>query len=229
MLTLLTTTGCRPQAWGLCEAMMAAQDVEGPVRWVIVDDGPEAQPIAFRRDGWEVEVIRRRPYWSPGQNTQAANLAAGLREIGDDERVAVIEDDDGYLAGYLSAVSAWLDRAELVGESHARYYHVGRRVWRLCGNTDHASLCSTGVRGEALRLLRELVTENAKFIDIALWRGFAGRRLLQHTQHVVGIKGLPGRGGIGAGHRMDGSRDPQLNTLHQWMGSLAQHYEAFGQ
>lgn len=74
MLTLLTATGARPQAWAICERLMMAQDYSGPVRWVIVDDGKEAQPVTFERDGWTLEVIRPAPYWRQGQNTQARNL-----------------------------------------------------------------------------------------------------------------------------------------------------------
>lgn len=51
-----------------------AQDYKGPVRWVIVDDGKEAQPVTFQRDDWTLEVIRPTPFWRQGQNTQARNL-----------------------------------------------------------------------------------------------------------------------------------------------------------
>ena len=51
MLTLLTATGARPEAWAICEQLMARQTYAGPVRWVIVDDGPVAQPVAFQRAG----------------------------------------------------------------------------------------------------------------------------------------------------------------------------------
>src|SRR5690606_8566975 len=78
LFTLLSATGARPEAWAICERLMARQDYAGPVRWVIVDDGPEPQPVTFQRDGWVLEVVRPEPYWQPGQNTQARNLAAGL-------------------------------------------------------------------------------------------------------------------------------------------------------
>lgn len=69
MLTLVTATGARPEAWALCERWMLRQTFAGPVRWVIVDDGPEPQPITFRRAGWELVLIRPAPFWRPGQNT----------------------------------------------------------------------------------------------------------------------------------------------------------------
>ena len=51
MLTLLTATGARPEAWAICERLMARQTYAGPVRWIIVDAGPEAQPVTLQRAG----------------------------------------------------------------------------------------------------------------------------------------------------------------------------------
>lgn len=224
--TLLTATGARPEAWAICEKLMARQDYAGPVRWVIVDDGAEAQPITFQREGWTIEVIRPEPFWQPGQNTQARNLKAGLEHIGANESVAFIEDDDYYASGYLSAVAEWLKGAELAGEGGARYYNVATRVWHDFGTkSPHASLCSTAVRGPALATLRKVLAEDDKFIDMRLWRDFRGRKALHAPAHVVGIKGMPGRGGIGVGHRMNGQPDPRGEKLAEWLGGDAALYQ----
>lgn len=224
MLTLLTATGCRPEAWGLCEQWMARQTFDGLVRWVIVDDGERPQPLSFSRPGWELYVVRPRPHWQPGQNTQARNLLAGLAVIGDAESVAVIEDDDWYAPDWLAAVHEALQTAELVGESHARYYNLARGVGRQLANGSHASLCSTAVRGQALKRLRAMCTTHVKFIDINLWRAGGGRLIGGHR--VVGIKGLPGRGGIGAGHRQSftGTPDHGGRLLREWVGADADRY-----
>jgi hypothetical protein len=213
-LTLLTPTGCRPSAWAICERLMARQTYTGSVRWVVVDDGETAQPITFMRRDWALDVVRPTPHWRPGQNTQARNLAAGLAEIGADERVAIIEDDDYYGAGYLADVARWLDDCELVGEGFARYFNVATGRGAAMENAAHASLCSTAVRGHALERLRRVVASGEKWIDLALWRSCQGA--IHRTQHVVGIKGLPGRGGIGAGHR------PAFGvhrSLRDWIGN----------
>lgn len=42
MMTLITPTGVRPKAWSICERLMARQTYDGPVQWVIVDDGQQA-------------------------------------------------------------------------------------------------------------------------------------------------------------------------------------------
>lgn len=219
MLTLLVATGCRPEAWAISEILLARQTYSGSVRLVIVDDGPEPQPVTLQRAGWAVEVARPQPYWTPGQNTQARNLAAGLAVIGNDERVVVWEDDDYYAPGYLADVAKWLERHALVGESHARYFNVATGRGKAMNNTRHASLCSTAFRDEGLRAFRKAVAAADKFIDMALWRACPGR--LYRTQHVVGIKGLPGRGGIGCGHSQQfGDRV----NLRDWIGEDAALY-----
>jgi hypothetical protein len=225
MLTLLTATGARPQAWTLCERLMQRQTYAGAVRWVIVDDGEAAQPITFAREGWSLDVVRPQPFWRAGENTQARNLAAGLARIGDDARVLVIEDDDWYAPDWLAHALAELDRAELVGEGRARYYNVATRIGRQLSNATHASLCSTALRGRALSWLRAIVGTHPKFIDLELWKRH-GRGIVFDGHRVVGIKGLPGRGGIGMGHRGEfrGTADACGALLRCWVGEDAELY-----
>ena len=225
MLTLLTATGARPEAWAICESLMAAQDYTGPVRWVIVDDGPDPQPVTFKRDGWQLLVIRPAPFWQPGQNTQARNLAKGMEAVPADARLVIIEDDDVYRADWLSHVDRQLDRAELVGECQARYYNLALRRGRQLSNNRHASLCSTAMRGAALATFRRELKPGVQFIDVNLWRRHPSRHLFTGGR-VVGMKGLPGRGGIGMGHRNDfrGTADPDLTLLRQWIGENVELY-----
>ena len=222
MLTLLTATGMRPEAWAICERLMMAQTYAEPVRWIIVDDGEQPQPITFRRDGWVIELICPSPVWQPGQNTQARNLLAGLAHVRSDEKLVVIEDDDHVDPGYLTEVAKWLDQADLVGEPMARYFNVSSGVGKQLQNKTHCSLCSTAVKGAGIEALRQAVAKNKKFIDMELWRTFRGKKFISNTRHVVGIKGLPGRGGIGCGHRMTGA--PTAGLLRQWIGSDAEIY-----
>ena len=64
MLTLLTATGARPQAWAILEQLMLRQTYTGPVHWIIVDDGEEAQPITFERENWRLTLVRPQPRWT---------------------------------------------------------------------------------------------------------------------------------------------------------------------
>lgn len=219
-LTLLTATGARHEAWALCQAWMRRQDYTGAVRWIIVDDGPEPQPLGPMPAGWTIDLIRPHPPWQPGQNTQSRNLQAGIKTIGDKARVVIIEDDDWYGPQWLSTVASRLaSGAHLIGESHNRYWHVGQRRALAHGNTRHASLCATAMQGAALALFRRLVTQPLRFHDLALWRRFNGRKSLQPSAHVVGLKGMPGRAGVCSEHTAPrGQPDPVAGLLVTWVG-----------
>lgn len=223
-MQLLTATGCRPEAWALCERWMARQTYPGPVRWIIVDDGEVAQPITFERAGWDLVVVRPWPRWEVGMNTQARNLRAGMGVVDRKHGVVFIEDDDWYAPDYLEWVAEALRHANLVGESCGRYYNVRTRVGRDLGNTQHASLCSTAAKGRALLMFDRVCAVKHKFIDLALWKVGKGR--LTPGRRVLGIKGLPGRGGIGVGHRdtFSGDADQSGDLLRQWIGADADYY-----
>lgn len=225
MLTLLTATGARPEAWAICERLMARQDYAGQVHWIIVDDGPEPQPVTFQREGWWLEVIRPQPHWQPGQNTQARNLRVGLRDVSPDARLVIIEDDDWYAPSWLRIADTALGNAELIGECRARYYNVATRRGKQLHNNQHASLCSTAMRGRAIETFRWACEQRTKFIDLELWRKGRSRYLFGGGR-VCGIKGLPGRGGIGMGHSKDfsGTHDPDGRILREWIGDDADLY-----
>lgn len=226
MLTLLTATGCRPEAWAISERLAAKQTYSGKVRWIVVDDGEQAQPVTFAREGWALEVIRRGPYWQEGRNTQAENLLAGLAVVGKDERLVIWEDDDHYAPDWLETVDAYLDEADLVGEVQARYYNVQTKAFKQLKNTKHASLCSTAVKGDGIAALRRECSPGVQFIDLNLWKSFRGTKRLFGGNRVTGIKGMPGRGGIGMGHKptFAGTQDVDGRVLRQWIGNDADAY-----
>lgn len=227
MLTLLTATGARPQSWAILEQLMMCQTYAGPVHWIIVDDGEEAQPITFEREKWTLTLVRPQPRWKPGQNTQARNLAEGLKMFKhQNARLVVIEDDDAVAPHYLETMDRWLDTHDLVGESHARYYNIATRRYRQLSNAHHASLCSTAMKGRAIDYFANELRPGVQFIDLNLWRNFRGAKALHRTDMVVGIKGQPGRGGIGMGHKPDfaGLVDKDGSILRQWLGKNADLY-----
>lgn len=203
MITALTPTGARPEAFAACVDQMRAQTARGC--WVIVDDGPEPMPTPDL-DGWFVLHVQRHPLWQPGENTQALNLLRGLDLIKDldDPRVAIIEDDDEYAPDWLETCDRWLNDADLVGESHSLYRHreTGRET--ACNNERHASLCSTTVKGAGVAALAKVCKTGAKFIDLRLWADKSLTKALHkpNPRRVTGIKGWPGREGIGIGHRL---------------------------
>jgi hypothetical protein len=224
MLTLLTTTGERPECFALLKQFMRHQDYPGNVRWVIVDDGHEPADTTFRKSGWTVEHIRPKPYWEPGQNTQHRNLAAGLDVIPDDATVAVIEDDDYYGPAHLSTIAGQFGNINLVGELSPRYYNCQT----LCGKRfqvfTHTSLACTAMRGDALQMFRKCVGRGLKYVDVDLWRKYKGPARLYPASNVIGIKGMPGRGGIGGGHKIEFGNivDPQ-----KFLGDAYRFYKPF--
>lgn len=222
-LTLITPTGERPEAWALCQRWMARQTYQGPVRWIIVDDGEKAQDVDFWRPGWDVTVLRPRPHWQPGQNTQARNFRAALDIIGPDAWVAIIEDDDWYSPVWLDRVESELEHAELVGQGWNRYFNVVTGAIKEHDNEQHASLCATAFRGAALVEFRRLCEWGPKLIDMHLWRNCQSKQILGGCD-VIGMKGMPGRGGIAGGHRLD-TDDPF--DLREWVGDDASAYDAF--
>jgi hypothetical protein len=85
--------------------------------------------------------------------------------------------------------------------------------------TDHASLGATALRGSAIDLLRRICAKGSRIIDVDLWRDFNGAKTLLESRTVVGIKGLPGRAGIGVGHRKSfGTPDDDGHVLRGWIG-----------
>lgn len=205
MIQLLTASGARPWCLLQCAKMMAGQSYTGKVVWIIVDDGPEPSTLPAMPENFEVRVIRPEPFWQPGQNTQGRNLEIGLEQCSSDFPLLIIEDDDWYCPTWLEEVSKLLQTYEMVGEDRAFYYNVRVRRYFQHQNVNHSSLCSTATIGAATDHFRTLVGESAKkYIDIDLWGLFHGKKkLMEWKGRVIGLKGLPGRGGIGGGHQVN--------------------------
>lgn len=217
-LTLITPTSDRPVAFDLCEKWMrrALDRFDGEVQWIVADDGNTPVNCTLGQE----HVCR--PHAGNKKNSFLGNLQAALERVRY-EKVLFIEDDDWYAPEYLSKMSCWLEDADICGEGGARYYHLPTRRYRVCPNRDHASLCQTGIRGELIPWMVDHVARHkSTFIDVHLWKTGAKERdrdLHPKTSLSVGIKGLPGTGGIGVGHRL-GSRsrcDSDGSILRRWM------------
>ena len=234
-LTVITPTRDRPEAFDLCKKWMSRQTYERLVQWIIVDDGdiptsytdnPKSNILAYS--------LRRNP--SSDVCTLQDNLLHAIPHI-QGECVLIFEDDEFYAPGYLSAMASMLDEAVLVGEKNAHYYNVASRRWHNSGNTTHASLCRTGFRKSLIGAFRQICMESKRandvFVDIRLWSTRTeSRKLAEWSGLSVGIKGMPGRGGLGKSHALDAFRhkDPQMNVLRSWIGKAdAAVYEKYYQ
>lgn len=231
-LTLITPTGGRPESLSRCSTYVSRfKHLDIPVQWIVIDDVdvPEYRSTLQLADV-ELTLLSAYHRWGPGQNTLALNLLACIPEVKYDS-VLFIEDDDWYSPEYASVMYSALQSHELVGEVPSRYYHVPSKKYRLMENKHHASLCQTGMRSSALPFLKKLCEESSNFIDIRLWRSEAFRKHTLNTEYCVGMKGLPGRPGIGIGHKpaatdINWRNDFSLTMLSYWIGKDTELYAA---
>lgn len=233
----LTASGGRPEALALCCHYMCRQ-TRRPEVWYVVDDvGDVGETIDHYLDEFgsewladAVQVIRAPHTWA-GQHTLIPNLLVGLGavfdELGPDVELAIIEDDDWYSPEYLAQWEG-VERG-LRGEGCSRYFNVRTGRSKSLRNRKHCSMMSTVFVGpEVLRWFGQVLrSANDPFVDVRLWHNWSGRKTVRDAAHCVGIKGLPGRGGIGVGHR-DGFGDPEgWDVLRRWIAEDAEIYERF--
>ena len=229
MITLITATGERPEAFKLCTEYVARQTYKGPMQWIVVDDGKV--PIPTPRDSLKFEYIRGPKIWKPGINTQRLNLDIAIPHIKGDH-ILLIEDDDWYSPHYLECMLSLLQNADVVGEADAKYYNIKDRSYNELKNYTHASLCSTAFNKKVLPLFELAVNSGELYIDSVFWNLVKQKRApytlrLGTANLCVGMKGLPGRKGIGIGHTPVGySRDTDtFDKLREWIGGDVSLYK----
>ena len=241
MITAITPTGDRPLAFRLCQEWMKNQTVS-PSQWIIIDDGKIPMKVGHHNRTPRLlpsgqvppvmQYIRRTPRASDPTHTLNLNLKTALPYIRG-EKIIIIEDDEYYAPKYVETLAKELDEHEVVGIDQSKYYYLptGGRVKHA--NTIHASLAQTSFRSSFLPELDALVSQPLKhYLDICLW----GVAMQQQRGYLfgdereslyVGIKGLPGRTGIGVGHKeaMYGtSRDSSRELLKAWIPKDYQVY-----
>lgn len=234
-LTLITPTADQPTGMSLCERYMAAQTAaERVVQWVVVDDGDEPA----RLTAGQVHVRRRREPGCTLVESFCRNLLAALPHVRT-EFVAVIEHDDLYHARHLEVLLRYLERPNVMvaGDDLQRYYHVGLRLWKTFDNWG-AAMCQTGFRrgviGEFRAAAEDSLRSGWRGVDAQFWsRVPKSQWAVYRAEQVVGIKGLPGRPGIGIGHRPTESgcawaEDPDGVVLRGWCGEHTETYIQYG-
>lgn len=223
---VITPTGGRPEALANLRDYLDRQTYEGFIRWIVVND---VDPVLQIPASDRVCIIERYPRWN-GLPTLGLNLAHALHASRGDFCV-VMEDDEWYAPGYIERMVEGLLTCDLFGLAPSIYYHVGRRLWRPCQNKLHASLATTGWRKHMNNVVAKVALNNDRFLDIKLWSIQAARRTIVPMDGLsVGIKGMPGRVGLGAGHRLKtGRKDPTLDNLRKWIGDDVANYERYGE
>ena len=236
MIALITPTGARKAQFELCKRWMNRQTYKGDVVWIVVDD---ALPITIGNSGipyrsdWTIVKIYPRPFWR-GNNTQARNIKAGIDFLKEKyckdeiEAIFIIEDDDYYKPVYLEKMMERLGNYWLLGETNTIYYNVQWRRFVTNPNRHHASLFQTAFTWETIPIIEASYTD--KFIDARMWQLGKNKHLFFDNFLSIGIKGMPGRNGIGAGHKlaMAMSNDIGMNFLIKHIGNEpAKHYEGY--
>ena len=235
MIALITPTGARKEQFGLCAGWMKRQTYEKDVIWIIVDD---ALPVSTNivqydfRGKWTIYKVFPSPHWQ-GSNTQARNIKAGidkllsLPEYSKVKTIFIIEDDDYYKKEYLTEMVKRMGKYNLIGETNSIYYNVFWRQYADNNNKQHSSLFQSAFTPKSIPLFLNCL--NTKFIDALFWAKEPNRHLFHAGTLSVGIKGMPGRGGIGAGHKktMYFNQDQSYNYLPQLIGADAELYKRY--
>lgn len=227
LVTLITPTGARPEAFSLCKYYMKRQVYKGPIQWIVIDDSRsllEGKSTEKLSDNITIETYPANKPWRPGINTQRPNMDQALQYIRG-EYIFTIEDDDWYHPEYVETMMYFLKKYKAVGQANSRYYAIKDRMWREWRNFDHCSLCETAIHADILPRFEEAINSGELFIDCALWRilkDYGVERLsFNHLGLACGIKQLPGRQGIGHGHTPAGQgfdSDPGFSMLKKWVG-----------
>jgi hypothetical protein len=228
-LTLLTATADQPTGLRLLERFIAAQTLT-PTQWIVIDDGDVPATVTAGQ-----QLLRRSRGAATPAESLCLNLLEGVDAAPPDHALVFIEHDDYYAPGYLAAVREALAQGPIAGGRTLTYYHVGRRAWHEC-MWGMPALCQTALapshRPMLVTVLRDCLAQQSHNVDRNLWRAYGLRpgRIRFDGTLMVGMKGLPGRPGIGLGHQPDALRwhpDPDGTALTALVGAeLAAEYRA---
>lgn len=236
MLQLITTTGFRREAFNLCRQYMQRQDFKGEVHWIIAHDDDPSHYVGMRQKHfpWKIQTIDCSNIYRQGLNTQIRNLRLAMQRIDLAHPVLIIEDDDWYPPHWLDLCHRALSsgKTDLFGQRLMQKFNLKERIARIV-SSDRSCLCATGTVGVGTQaLVNTLKTPGLRLADVKLWNVKNLRKVLAPENHVVGIKGMPGRSGIDSTWFLDQSSfknpanrpDPNFSYLKKWLGPDADVY-----
>lgn len=221
LVTVITPTGDRPEAFAKCERWMKSQRYTGAIQWIVIDDG-HAQTRINDAD----VVLRPKPMRG---HSLCRNLREALPYI-EGQHILIVEDDDFYGADYVAVMVGRLQHADLVGERGAKYYFLRERRWRHRLNETHASLCRTGFNASVIDTLRTCITGTEHpSVDLRLWSEWKGSVLswvdrAGDSRMCVGLKGVSGRQSYGWSPTRDSIEDVDGSVFRAWTGMSIDDY-----
>jgi hypothetical protein len=188
-------------------------------------------------DGNEPPQWRRYPLDGPSSFDRARTVRDAMPPrtggLWDDVLAIGIEDPRGHAAGHAyriqGAILSCLPQSVLV---QPWIPSAWRKAVGLPGNAskDDVAVFTGQHRGDMLDVLRLACRDDDPFVDLRLWGAAQGGRVWNpDARQMIGIKGMPGRAGIGIGHRPRGSwpKDRDLAVLRRWIGDDAEAYAGF--
>lgn len=218
-ITAITCTGDRKICLDLMSRWISNQTVKVD-QWLVIDDGK----IPYN-PGNGCEYLYRQPKRDDPKHTLNLNMEMALWNSWGDV-ILFMEDDEYYAPGYVEAVVNKIQGHEIAGICKSKYYNVAHSRYFINPNMKHASLAQTCIVKEAIPIL-DSVLRGDPFIDIRLWSAMglkeSGGKGVLFNDGIkdclyVGIKGMPGRKGIGAGHKpASGILDKGNLVLKAWM------------
>jgi hypothetical protein len=208
-ISIITPTGGREVAFVLCEEWMKRQTLQ-PDLWIVVDDFATPTKCTMGQ-----KVIRRKPFWKPGQMTLQRNLLEALKVVTGDI-ILIIEDDDWYSPNYIeNMVKKFKALSEgkpisqsslIIGEGHTIYYHFRNYTHKYHDNLSHSSLFQTGFTKDLIPKINDLLIKHIDqmYFDMHLWKDIKDCNkciFLTKSPWSIGIKGLVGKRFVGTfGH-----------------------------
>lgn len=223
-ISVITPTADQPTGMFLAERYMRRQTLQ-PDEWIVADDGVIPATLTMG------QIHLARPRTHEGGASLASNILAGLEKASGDV-ILIWEHDDWYAPNHIELAAERLIAHRATGCVTQRYYNVATRQWILMHNVGSA-LCNTAFRRELAAKMKagaeRALAAGSYGLDRLFWDSLqAADKDIHAIETVVGIKGLPGRKGLGMGHRPDKKRpwhdDPNMEKLEEWVGRDADVY-----
>jgi len=221
-ITVITPTADQPTGIALLEQYMERQTVQ-PDEWIVADDGDV--PAVLTKN--QTHLYTSRQY--EGGKSLANNILKGLEQATGDI-ILIMEHDDYYQPNHIEVSLEMLKGYDAAGCIWQRYYNLEHQCYLIMQNVGSA-LCNTAfikeVTPKMVYAAQKAFEKDKYCVDRFFWDAQT-RTNVHQINTVVGIKGLPGRKGLGLGHRPESGRkwEKDLNhtILKQWVGDDVKNY-----
>lgn len=230
LIDIVTVTGHRQEAFNLCEMWYEKQTYpKDKINWIVVNDDNGKTKCTKNQTKINSPLL-----WKKGYNTQRINWMYAFAPLIESkaEYVFCWEDDDYYSSTYLEEYVYLLQKFDLVGEGNAKYYYIPMHVYKEIHNYEHTSLAALAFSKKILPLFEKALHSGEPFFDLKFWQyakeESVNSLIFANKNLSVGIKGIPGRPGIGLGHRPDGwESDPFGKKLMEWIPTDWESYKQY--